>query len=96
VQHYQPLLDAFLHSGSQAEQRRLSLRLFLDMIAATDGHALDDESFRQLLYFGESAQGAHWRPLADLEEQAALWRTWQEREYLSLALSSIWSNDAPA
>jgi len=85
------LLDVFLHSGRAAEARRRSMRLYLNLLADTQGHRVDDETFRQLLYFGESSEGAHWQPDKDLLEWRECWRLWQAREYVSLALSSMWS-----
>jgi hypothetical protein len=88
---HQILLDILMHSGRKAEPRRRSMRLYLDMVNATDGYAIDDETFRQLIYFGESSSGASWHPGPEFDGWLERWRIWQAHEYLSVALLSIWA-----
>ncbi len=86
-----PLLDAFTTAGLAANARRAGLRTFLDIADQTDGHSLDDERFRQLIYFGRTDDGATYRATPKLAKEVARWRVWQAREYLSVGLSAIFA-----
>jgi hypothetical protein len=93
--------DVYLHGGPPATSaaRRASLRMVLDLADQTDGTALDQPSFRQLLYFGRCEDGAEWNPRSDLEEpQGQLgivdtwrrWRLYQAREFYAFGLDGLW------
>jgi len=86
------LLDTFLHGGTKqaAEARRATFRLFLDIATQTQGYAIDDDSFRQLLYFQAADNGATYR-LQDANVDAyRRWRLYQAREYYAFALNALW------
>ena len=87
-----PLLrDVFLHHPpAYAEARRLTLRMLLDIAVQTDGHAVDEDAFRRLLFFGATGDGATFAPRTDLDHTAAKWRLYQAREYYVFALTGIW------
>lgn len=50
------LLDSFLHHGaaSAADARRATFRFFLDIADQTNGSWLNEDDFRQLIYFGST------------------------------------------
>ncbi len=58
------LLNAFLHGGNEvtATSRRETFRLFLDMAAQSQGTAVNQHIFRQLLYFKASSNGIVYHP----------------------------------
>jgi hypothetical protein len=88
-----PLLqDVFLHAGSVAEsaQRRATMRFLLDLARQTEGHALTEDRFRQLVYYQADTDGAAWTPLAPNVRTARRWRLYQAREYYSFALNRLW------
>lgn len=84
------LLDVFLHAGAEPEARRATFRLFLDIANQTDGHAIDQDAFRQLLYFGETTSGATYDPLDEITDTHRRWRLYQAREYYAFALNAMW------
>jgi hypothetical protein len=86
------LLNAFLHAGLEgtATARRETLRLVLDMTAQSQGTVIDQDTFRQLLYFQSSANGAVYHPQPPLEEVFQRWRYYQAREYYAFALNAMW------
>jgi len=88
------LLRAFLSEGGneRAASRRESLRMFLDLAAQTDGHALTDAGFRELLFYGASGDGASFAPRQELLTHARRWRTFQAREYYVFALNGLWAH----
>lgn len=87
-----PLLrDAFLHGGGVPEARRATFRFLLDIADQTDGRALDQDAFRQLVYFHATADGAAYTPSDAVGEAADRWRLYQAREYYALALNTLWS-----
>ena len=57
---HQLVVDAFLHEGSKyaAEARRRTFQFLLDLADQTQDKALDENLFRQLVYFGETEDGA--------------------------------------
>lgn len=87
------LLDAFLHAGfseADAAQRRETFRLFLDVAAKTQAHAITQDHFRQLLYFGATRDGRPYSRDTQLVDIAARWRLYQAREYYAYALNALW------
>lgn len=86
------LLDTFLHGGDAraAAARRETLRLFLDLIAQTDGSAVDQNAFRQLLLFGAEMGGATYTPQEPVALTYRRWRLYQAREYYAFALNGLW------
>ncbi|HLZ57666.1 MAG TPA: hypothetical protein VKR06_12015 [Ktedonosporobacter sp.] len=89
-----PLLqDIFLHGGpaQKAASRRATLRFFLDIAAQTHGYAINEDAFRQLLYFQETADGARYLPQETVQETFHCWRLYQAREYYAFALNAMWS-----
>ena len=86
------LRDTFLHGGppEDAAARRTSLRMVLDIAHQTDGHGLDEDTFRQLIYFRRDVYGAKYDPIGDLGATARRWRLYQAREYYAYALMRIW------
>ncbi len=87
------LQDVFLHSGAprDAEQRRATMRMFLDLAEQTAGHELTEDRFRRLIYFRSAAPGgALWTPAAPNVRTARRWRLYQTREYYAFALNRMW------
>jgi hypothetical protein len=88
-----PLLqDVFLHAGStaDAEQRRSTMRMFLDLADQTAGHELTQDRFRRLIYFRSTGSGASWTPAEPNVRTARRWRLYQAREYYSYGLNRLW------
>jgi hypothetical protein len=86
------VLDTFLHAGSEtgSKDRRDTLRLILDVAQQTAGLPVDQEAFRQLLYFGRSDSGAVYAPRSELAKTYSKWRLYQAREYYAFALNALW------
>jgi hypothetical protein len=84
------LLDVFLHGGADPGARRRTFRLFLDIASQTDGHPLDQDAFRQLIYFGETPTGATYDPADGVTDTYRRWRLYQAREYYAFALNAMW------
>ncbi|MFC1976109.1 hypothetical protein ACFLXQ_06905 [Chloroflexota bacterium] len=84
------LLDIFLHHGHHVEARRATFRLFLDIVAQTQGYALDQDMFRQLLYFRAAENGATYQPQEAVLDTYQRWRLYQGREYYAFALNTLW------
>lgn len=86
------ILDVFLHAGGNepSSARRMTLRLLLDIADKTDGYVLDQDAFRQLLYFGSTLAGAAYAPLESLMDTYRRWRLYQAREYYGFALNALW------
>ena len=84
------LLDVFLHGGAEPEARQTAFRLFLDIAAQTQGHAIDEDAFRQLLYFQATDSGATYNPQEPVEDAYQRWRLYQAREYYAFALNALW------
>jgi hypothetical protein len=87
-----PLLrDLFLHEpASLSGARRQTLRMFLDIADQTDGRSVDQDAFRQLIFFHAANGGAVYRPRAELSTVATRWRLYQAREYYSFAINALW------
>jgi len=84
------LLDVFLHYGHAVESRRQTFRLFLDIADQTQGYALDQDRFRQLLYFRAENSGATYAPQDSVMDSYRRWRLFQAREYYAFALNALW------
>lgn len=89
-----PLLqDVFLHAGGprDADQRRATMRMFLELAEQTSGHELSEDHFRRLIYFRSTdAGGAVWTPAPPNVRTARRWRLYQAREYYAYALNRLW------
>jgi hypothetical protein len=87
------LRDVFLHAGAEAAAttRRATLRFLLDLAQQSDGIRLDEDDFRQLIYFRAHPNGATYRPRDGMERTARRWRLYQAREYYAYALNRLWS-----
>jgi hypothetical protein len=83
--------DVFLHGGddNDALARRETLRFLLDLAKQTEGHALAQDAFRQLIYLGNEAQGASYRASDDLVSTHKRWRLYQAREHYGFALNAL-------
>ena len=88
------ILRASLQEGGaeRAHARRESLRLFLDLAKQSDGHALTEADFRELLYFGADTNGTTFAPKPALLVHSRRWRLFQAREYYVFALNGLWSH----
>jgi hypothetical protein len=86
------LVDVFLHGGNEqaAARRRATFRMLLDIAAQTQGYSLDEDVYRQLLYFQVANNGAQYVPMADLTETHQEWRLYQTREYYAFAINAMW------
>ena len=84
------LLDTFLHAGADTTDRRATFRLLLDLAAQTQGFAVDQDVFRQLLFFGAADNGARYAPRSSVMEAFRRWRLYQAREYYAYALNALW------
>lgn len=86
------LLNIYLHGGERtaAATRRNTLRLFLDIAAQTQGYRIDQDGFRQLLYFRATSEGATYKPTEAVAETYRRWRLYQAREYYAFALNGLW------
>jgi hypothetical protein len=86
------LLDAFLHQPNHhvAAQRRATFCLYLDLASQTQGFPLTEDSFRRLLYFGATGDGASFGPRPAVADTHRRWRLYQAREYYVFALNALW------
>lgn len=86
------LLDTFLHRGSQlaAESRRATFRLFLDISKKTAENPLNEDLFRQLVYFKKTENGIAYSPEDIVASSYEKWRLYQAREYYTFALNTFW------
>lgn len=82
----------FLHGGDPtgASSRRQTFQLLLDIAHQTGGSPVQADTFRQLLYFGASAEGCRYAPSAQVSEIHRRWRLYQAREYYAFALNVLW------
>ena len=86
-----PLLrDVFLHAGEDATERRATMRFLLDLADQTAEHALNQDRYRQLIYYHADGDGAAWTPRDHSVRTARRWRLYQAREYFSFALNCLW------
>jgi hypothetical protein len=88
------LRDVFLHAGAEeaATRRRATLRFLLDLATQADGTPLEEDDFRQLIYFRAHPGGATYSPRAGIARTARRWRLYQAREYYSYALNRLWAS----
>ena len=92
------LVDAFLHHGNplEAEGRRQTLRMFCELAAQNETTAVDEASFRRLIYYGADhpaevdAPGVAFVPPEPLTRTARKWRLYQAREYFNASLNEMW------
>jgi hypothetical protein len=86
------LLDTFLHGGGEqlAFVRRETFRLLLDIAIQTQERSVDQDTFRQLLYFQAAENGAIYHPQPSVETAYKRWRLYQAREYYAFALNALW------
>ncbi|MBV9279690.1 MAG: hypothetical protein JOZ41_06385 [Chloroflexi bacterium] len=83
------LLDVFLHHGLNADARRATFRLLLDIASQSQGYSLADDVFRQVLCFGAADSGLSYTPREDVASVYRLWRLFQAREYYAFALNAM-------
>lgn len=87
------ILDMFLNGGNEqaAAARRATFQLLLDITQQTQGHTIDQDTFRQLLYFQTADNGATYSPQENVKAIYRRWRLYQAREYYALALNVLWN-----
>lgn len=92
-----PLLKQFLYGAIKPEEqskdidnRRASMRMFLDIANQTQGFGIREDDFRQLLYYGRTQGGARYSPSVDVQPTQKLWRLYQLREYYSFVFNAMW------
>jgi hypothetical protein len=84
------LRDSFLSEPPEtAPARRATLRMLLDIADQTDGRPVDQDAFRQLIFYGTASNGARYQPRDDVAETHARWRLYQAREHYSFALTGM-------
>ncbi|MCB0037311.1 MAG: hypothetical protein KDE51_24940, partial [Anaerolineales bacterium] len=85
------LLDTFLHGGppEAAADRRATFRLLLDLINQTVDSPLNQDVFRQLIYFQAAHKGSTYTPRDGVRSVAREWRLYQAREYYAFALNGF-------
>jgi len=88
------LRDVFLHAGPDDAPtiRRATLRFLLDLADQTNGTSLDEDAFRQLIYFRAHPDGTTYHPRPGIGRTARRWRLYQAREYYSYALNRLWAS----
>jgi hypothetical protein len=86
------LLDIFLHGGDKdaAAVRRATLRMCLEIAEQTNGVIINQEQFRQLLFFRAALGGATYQPCEAVLATFLRWRLYQAREYYAFALNALW------
>jgi hypothetical protein len=86
-----PLLqDLFTHVGDPSGARRRTFRFLLDLSATTEDTGLDQDRFRQLVYF-RCLDADSYVPHPDTSDVARRWRLYQAREYFGFALNRLWA-----
>ena len=70
--------------------RRATFQFLLDIASQTQRHSVEQNTFRQLVYFGASADGAIYEPAASVDATHRGWRLYQAREYYAFALNAMW------
>jgi len=85
------LRGIFLRGGApdQASSRRATFAFLLDLANQTAGHAIDQDLYRQLIYFGSGEGNLTYAPSPPVAERARRWRLYQAREYYSYALNAL-------
>ena len=86
------LLDSFLHHGQRvgADARKSTFRLFLDIAQQTNGMSLNENLFRQLIYFKKTENEITYQPRNTVTDTYNRWRLYQAREYYAFALNALW------
>lgn len=86
--------DLFLHGGNSADalSRRQSLCFVLDIADQTSGTPMDEDLFRQVIYYWPNSGAIKYEPRPDLLPTARRWRVYQAREYYSFALNRLWQH----
>jgi hypothetical protein len=86
------LLNIFLHGGDEnlALVRRETFRLLLDIAVQTQKQSVNEDTFRQLLYFQAAENGTTYHPQPSVEPAYRRWRLYQAREYYAFALNTLW------
>ncbi|MBT4459841.1 MAG: hypothetical protein HOC56_16380 [Anaerolineae bacterium] len=86
------ILELFTEKGKpqDAKARRETFRLFLDLANQTDGVPLDDDLFRQLIYFQITETRLSYTPSPSVMSTYIRWRLYQAREYYAYALNALW------
>ena len=87
------LLDTFLHRGrgNEAEARRATFRMFLDMADQTSQYAVSEDEFRQLLYFRRTRGRIRYSPSIEVHGTYLRWRLYQARGYYAFSLNGLWT-----
>lgn len=84
------LRELFLREPEQTAADRLAtLRMFLDIADQTDGNPVDQDAFRQLIFFGAASNGSRYRPREDVSDTHHRWRLYQAREHYTFALTGM-------
>lgn len=91
------LVDAFLHMGNPAEasRRRRTLRFMCELSAQTAASAVDESSFRRLVYYGADhndgdTEGPTFVPTESTLSTARRWRLYQAREFFNASINEMW------
>jgi len=91
------LVYLFLHGGSEtmAASRRKTLQMMLEISIQTNGAALNQDIFRQLVIYHSAVDKnqrviAHYRPTSELAEISRRWRIAQLREIFNWSLNGMW------
>ena len=89
---HQIVMQSFLTRGGKRDSasRTKTFRLLLDIANQTNGTAIDEDRFRQLVYFQEAEKRLRYSPRPDLIETFVRWRLYQMREYYAFALNALW------
>lgn len=85
------LLGEVQRPNASHANRAATVRMFLDLAAATQGHPLNEDRFRRLLYFGADIPdgGPSWRPRDSVTVIHGRWQLLQARDYLVRALNTL-------
>ena len=88
------LLQTFLQHGvpGLASARRETFRMFLDIASQNQASGLNEDTFRILLYFGETDDGLRYAPRESVHSAWLRWRLYQGREYYAFALNTLWKS----
>jgi hypothetical protein len=64
--------------------------MLLDIAEQTQGHAVDENSFRQLIYLQAAESAAQYSSQDSTLDTYRRWRLYQAREYYGFALNALW------
>jgi hypothetical protein len=91
------LVDAFLHHGNpvDAASRAETLRFVCELAAQSEASAVDQSSFRRLIYYGADygdgqLKGPTFVPNGAIIRTARRWRLYQAREYFNASINEMW------